>query len=183
MARWIIFLTVPFLMIFIPFKWVERTNRLSYVPNGLNVSTIIYAESDSLGFGPGAAEAEVVVYELPEKTAQAIQLVGIKFFSQMPEQMVVDGNLHGHFNGWKPTPIQSDPKWTTRDLNGKVDTKDQKPAVANFLGNYFGFSIDAEIEKEIDKIVSAPGSFFAYGRYGILIVSPAVKKVIFAHNG
>ena len=47
-------------------KSCERRWQLGHVPVAFHISEIIYSKEDSQGFGPGAKEAGVVVYKLPD---------------------------------------------------------------------------------------------------------------------
>jgi len=103
-ARWVGGIAVLVCVaLVVSFKLYERQFRLGHVPEGLNVSTVLYANEQSWG--------------LPL-------------------------NRYG-----------------------------------------FGISIDAQIEQEINQAISKPGSFAAYGRTGILIVIPGIRRVVYAHNG
>ncbi len=186
MFKWKTFVAVSVvtLLVLIPLKLSQWSNRLSYVPSGLSVERILYAHEDSYGYGPGGAEAEFVMYELPEDVAKNIEVNGIRFLNQMPQAMDPTGRRRlENYENWQSTPIKADPKWASSDSVDRNTSFSLDPKIANYLGNYFGFSIDDGIEQEVDKVVSSTGSFFAYGRYGVLIVSPQTRRVFFAHNG
>ena len=42
---------------------------------------------------------------------------------------------------------------------------------------------DANVQKQIDDSIQTSGSYFAYGRIGILIVSPKKRRVFYVYNG
>lgn len=167
------------LILFVSFKFYERQNHLSFVPEKLQVSTILYAEEESWGFGPGGNEAGVIVYELPDNVAKQVQKMGISYLTEMLLNASVAGiGWHRVYEKWQETPIlvdskEKDHQTISTKLIQKIDT---------IYGGY-GITIAPDIENEINSAISKPGSYFAYGRIGILIVIPHKRKVVFAYNG
>ena len=49
----------------------------------------------------------------------------------------------------------------------------------------YGFCIDIPSDRlrQANEIVSKPGSFYARGRIGVIVVSPAQKLVLYFYNG
>ena len=82
-VRWIGAIAVLTLLLLFSFKLWERSHHLSFVPDGLSVSTILYVEEESWGFGPGGNETGLIVYELPDSTAKEIQKAGIDYFTKI----------------------------------------------------------------------------------------------------
>lgn len=171
---------------------LESSNRLNYVPNGLNVSKVLYAKEESWGFGPGGNETGIVVYELPDETVKVIEQKGISFLNALPEKRRPsnDNDWHGVFREWHATPID-DEIWTKytsceclRDGELKARSALKKPMLFNYLNRYgFAIPIDNDVEKEIDDSISIGDSYFAYGRIGVFIVMPKLKKAAFIYNG
>jgi hypothetical protein len=182
MARWIGGIAVLVCVaLFASFKLYERQFRLSHVPGALNVSTVLYANEQSWGSVffplPGDNETGLIVYELPDSTAREIQKVGIDYFTKMAPKAGDGRDWHGRYEKWQRTPILLE-----GSDGGTNVTKSHE--IANYLNRYgFGISIDSRIEQEIDKAISRPGSFAAYGRIGILIVMPDIRRVVYAYNG
>ncbi len=184
MAKWLAVVSFIVLLTISGLKLQQRSERLRYVPTGLGVDKILYGNEDSIGLGPGASEAEFVMYELPTNVAEKIETNGIGFLGPMPE--IADSNnvAHASYEDWQKTPILSDTKWADKGCNDQpISASPATPKIVNFLCNYFDSSIDKSIEKEVDGVVSKPGSFYAYGRCGILIVSPEIRRVFYVHNG
>jgi hypothetical protein len=178
MARWIGGIAVLIcIALFASFKLYERQFRLSHVPEGLNVSTILYANDESWGFGPGGNETGLIVYELPDSTAQEIQNSGIEYFAKLPKKARDSRDWRGRYDTWQSTPI-------LLEGSDSATNKTSSYEIANYLNRYgFGISIDSQIEQEINKAISKPGSFAAYGRTGILIVVPSIRRVVYAYRG
>jgi hypothetical protein len=146
------------------FTSMEREHRLSFVPEKLSVSNIVYVKEEVFGFGPGGNETGVLVYELPDKIASDIEKIGIEYFVNL---MPMQGNDSDLYREWQKTP--------TTDVN----------KIEEHLDRYgFGISINRQIENEIDEAISKPGSFFANGHGGrILIVNPKKRRVFLAYSG
>ena len=182
MARWIGGIAVLVcIALVVSFKLYERQFRLGYVPEGLNVSTVLYANEESWGFPffplPGDNETGLIVYELPDSTAKEIQKVGIDYFTKMPQKAGDSHDWHGRYETWQSTPILLEGSDSGTNRTNSYE-------IANYLNRYgFGISIDSQIEQEINKAISKPGSFAAYGRIGVLIVIPDIRRVVYAYNG
>jgi hypothetical protein len=159
------------------YKQFETQHRLSFIPTGLAVEKILYANDQSWGFGPGGNETGVFVYELPDKVAQEIRKDGIGFFTNLVRSKEdANGGRRG-YGTWQETPHILD--------TGTSDQGVPLPStISNYLSTYgFGIPIDSQIENEIDTSLSHSGTFFAYRRRGILIVIPKSRRVIYAYRG
>ena len=182
MARWIGGIAVLVLIaLVLSFELYERQFRLGHVPEGLNVSTVLYATEQSWGLPffplPGDNEAGLIVYELPDGTAKEIRKAGIDYFAKMPQKAGYGRDWHGRYETWQSTPVllEGSDSGTNRTHSYEI---------ANYLNRYgFGISVDSQIEQQINHAISRPGSFAAYGRTGILIVIPDIRRVVYAYNG
>ncbi len=180
MARWLGAIAILSVFLFVFCKSSEEQDKLSFVPEGMGVSKILYVKEESWGPGPGGNETGVILYELPDSVAEEIQSVGVKYFAKLPQKLRELGEWRGHYERWQHTPIRIDQHWADHEV---ISTK-STPKIADYLNRYgFGISIDPLIERDINKAISRPGSFFAYGRIGILIVIPDIRRVIYAYNG
>lgn len=159
-------------------------HRLSFIPAGLWVEKILYANEESWGFGPGGNETGVIVYELPDSVAREIDKVGIDYFATMPPKTGDSHDWHGRYEKWQSTPILSDPNWADPEKDDKTSSTTTAPEISNYLNKY-GFCIakDPNIEAEIDYAISETESYFAYGRIGVLSVIPKTRIVVYAYNG
>jgi hypothetical protein len=184
MTRWISAIAILCLVLLTSFKLLERKHRFSFVPEALGVSNILYANEESWGFGPGGNETGVIAYELPDAVAKEIQRAGVGFFAAMPPKAGDSHDWHGRYEKWQPTPILGDPSWASGELDRKNVTVNSPQKIAHYLDKYgFGIPIDSHIEQIVNEAISKPGSFFAYGRIGVLIVIPDMRKVIYVYNG
>jgi hypothetical protein len=182
MARWISGIIVLVLIaLVVSFKLYERQFRLGHVPEGLHVSTVLYANEWLSGSPflplPGDNETGLIVYELPDSVAKEIQKVGIDYFTKMPPKARDDSDRRGRYETWQSTPI-------LLEGSDSATNRTRSYEIADYLNRYgFGISIDSQIEQEINEAISKPGSFAAYGRTGVLIVVPGNRRVVYAYRG
>jgi len=186
MARWIAAIVgLVCVALFACFKWEERQFRLSHVPAALNVSTVLYANEQSWGLPffplPGDNETGVIVYELPPATAKKIEEAGIEYFEKLPRTSG-NGNLdwRGYYDEWKRTPV-SELEWVNDPIDGSIFPE---PTLDNFLSRYgFWIPVDPDVARLINEAVANPGSYYARGRAGTLIVIPAKRKAAYVYVG
>ena len=168
------------IILFVSFKSCERRQRLDFVPNGLKVSKIIYAAEESRGFGPGGNESGVIVYELPETVAEEIKKNGLKFFSDALESGQSGDDRAERDEKWEETPLLSDSSW--RDAGEGQTTPN--PQIENYVNRYgVGVAVEPDAAREINSIILKGGAYFARRRVGVIIVSPEVRRVIYAYSG
>lgn len=163
---------------YLAYKLLERQFMLEAVPDALEVTSIAYQKEESWGFGPGGNEAGVRLYPLPDNIAQTIRQRGMDFFSTMPANHNQQSrDWRGSYDNWKATPIQASESWGVNQESGRMDVKDYICA--------YGFcpSIKASVALEMNAIINSPGSYYAYGRIGMIIVSPEKKLVLYFYNG
>lgn len=142
--------------------WVlAAPNHLSLLPPQLGVQKVLYAETDSWGFGPGGNETGVVLYELPPHLAH-----------KNPNSLLPELE-------WEATPLQGHREWFEGE--GASQTV-AGPLLENYLNQYgFGIPIKAELARDINQAVSAPGSWYAYTRHGVVVLMPLINRVAFVY--
>nr|WP_294840094.1 hypothetical protein [uncultured Methylotenera sp.] len=166
------------------YKHFEKQHRLSFVPEGIRVEKILYAKEESWGFGPGGNETGVIVYELPDTIARQISKDGINYFSSLPPQSTDSHDWHGRYEKWYDTPIPYSDSWSGPESDNKTNPDKFVAKIETYLNRYgFSIPIDPNTEAEIDYAISEKGSFFAYSRIGLIIVSPKTRRVVYAYNG
>jgi len=159
------------------FLFQQRAHALSFVPDEISVSRVIYSEEQSWGFGPGDNETGVFAYELTMEVTDQIQNKGIGYFARSVPATNDDDSWRGKYDSWQPTPLQ---------LEGSDEntSKVMSYEVSNYLNRYgFGIDIDPEIRRQINDALSRPGSFVAHGRIGVLIIAPAIRRGFYVYNG
>ncbi len=162
--------------------WTYRWH-VGFVPSEMNVWRVLYVGEESWGFGPGANEAGLIEYDLPADTANQILSDGLDYFTHLT------ANRHskwpedrGVYTRWNRTPMPKD-KWTIPPSDIGAETK-AETRIENYLGLYgFLAGIDPQIEKKVDAIILEPGNYYAFGRVGVIIVAPRLRRVYFAYSG
>ncbi len=175
------FLLLLFLCIaapFVAFKSYERDFMLSVVPDALHVNSISYSEEESWGFGPGGNEAGIRVYALPPQIADAIAQSGIEFFNNLPPNKNQQSReWRGRYEKWSQTPISANDHWKPNERTGGLDIYDYICAYG------FCIEIDEAVRTQAMEIVNSKGNYYAYGRIGLIVVSPSKKLVLYMYNG
>lgn len=151
------------------FKIYERDFKLSVVPDALQVSSISYSEEESWGFGPGGNEAGIRVYPLSGEIANQITKRGIEFFNNLPANKdQKKRRWRGRYGTWNETPVKEE---------GDLDIYD-------YICRYgFCIEIDDTVVAQATDIINSEGNYYAYGRIGLIVVSPSKKLVIYMYNG
>ncbi|KQQ53600.1 hypothetical protein ASF84_17445 [Pseudomonas sp. Leaf127] len=156
----------------------EKVFRLSFVPDALGVTAVTYFSEESWGFGPGGNESGIRVYPLPPTTAIRAG-AGLSFFKKLPANPP-DPSRHwrGSYQNWQETPVsRTEKRWPSEGKNQPMKTYD-------YLCNYgFCTDVDPSVISEVDAIINAPGSYYAFGRIGVIIVSPSKRLVVYLFNG
>ena len=176
---WVFLFLIGFL-VFAPvaaYKVYERRFNMNHVPDALGVHAISYELQESWGFGPGGNEAGILVYPLSEVVSRQVEQGGVQFLQTLPpNQDQPDRRWQGAYEIWMETPA-ANPQWKLNAKTGRLDVMDYICA--------YGFCIDVEpgVVNEANEIVNSPGSYYAQGRIGIIVVSPKKKKVLYFYNG
>jgi hypothetical protein len=163
---------------YLSFKLYEHKFMLEAVPDALNVSSIEYQREKSWGFGPGGNESGVRLYPLPDNVSQSIKARGIKFFQNLPQNKNQQKrDSRGLYSNWAETPVQPNLYWGESKISGNLN-------VLDYIC-YYGFCIDVKpsVVEEANSIINRPGSFYAYGRIGLIIVSPEKNLVLYFYAG
>ncbi|MFZ2724983.1 MAG: hypothetical protein WAX77_01895 [Methylococcaceae bacterium] len=149
---------------------------LSVIPDSFDVDSISYSEEESWGFGPGGNEAGIRVYPFPEHIANEIAQRGIAFFNNL--------SLNNQTNKewwqkrtWYQTPIVENEHWKIREQTKKLDIHDYICAYG------FCININPTVVKDANEIINSKGSYYAYGRIGLIVVNPNKKLILYMYNG
>lgn len=160
------------------YKIYERGFMMSVIPDALHVNSISYRKEESWGFGPGGNEAGVRIYPLSEEVANHISQSGIEFFKKLPpNQNQRERDWRGIYGEWSETPIKPGRNWQVNEKTNSLNVYDYICA--------YGFCIDIDslMVQEANLIINSPGSYYAYGRVGLIVVVPGKKLVLYMYNG
>jgi hypothetical protein len=162
------------------FLLTSHLHTTNFAPNDLEVTGILYDKQERWGipfFGlPGDNETGLVVYGLKDAIADRISAEGIGFFYRAENRERRTGRQVAYAE-WHETPIIVDRRWTFRGS--------PPPRIAEYLDRYgFSIAIDKSIETMIDDAIRQPGSYYAYGPAGgLVIVIPKARRAVFAYAG
>ncbi|WP_419175359.1 hypothetical protein [Desulfosediminicola sp.] len=159
------------------FKIYERDFKISVVPDALQVSSISYVEEKSSGFGPGCNGAGIRVYPLSEKIANQITKRGMEYFNHLPENKNQQKRRwRGRYDSWNETPVKEDRFWKQKEGGDLL--------LYDYICRYgFCINIDEKVVGQATDIINSEGNYYAYGRIGLIVVSPSKKLVIYMYNG
>jgi hypothetical protein len=149
------------------FKFQEHNARVALMPADLEVTGILYSKEENWGSIllplPGDNETGIFMYGLTDAIANRIAHEGLDFFYRSENVKRRVGGQRSH-SEWQETPM------------GKT--------IDDYLDQYgFGIAVDPSVKSLVDDAISKPGSFYSYGRTGIVIVIPDFKRAIFAYAG
>jgi len=153
-------------------KKYERESILQFVPDALQVQTISYQKEKSWGIGAGGRSAGICFYPLSADVASNVQLKGIRYLNEISSNNAqLSQGDRGLYNEWKETPIERE-DWKVTPKTGLLD-----------VSEYICLSdIAPDRLTQANVIVSKPGSFYAHGRSGIVVVNPLQKVVLYFYN-
>lgn len=160
------------------YRHYERLWALQVVPDALQVDRISYQLEETWGFGPGGNEAGFRVYPLPPAVAAAISQRGLAFFDEMPPNADQAGReWRGDYEQWQATPLPLDSRWGAAPGQRQL-------VLGDYICRYgFCIDIDAQLAAQASAALAEPGSYYAYGRIGLLLVSPRQQRVYYLFNG
>ena len=154
--------------------------RLGFVPQAMDVWNVVYASEQSWGFGPGGNETGIIVYKMPETVATQLEKDGRTYLEHLTGQ----SHGRGRYETWLPTPVGSDPKWEWPRSQAGMQGDWRSPGIGDYLFRYgFVIPIDRDIERMVNDAIVRPGSYYAYGRLGVIILIPASRRIVYAYRG
>ena len=163
-----------------------QARHLAFVPQAMDVSNVIYSAEQSWGFGPGGNETGIVVYEMPPATRHRIETEGVAWLNTLTGSR---GSWRGLYNDWHSTPYDSklpgaSDLWKVdQDIVSEGCSKLGVGIVAYMDAYGYCIPFDPDIEALANRALTMPGSFYAFGRLGMLLLIPAENRVIYAYNG
>lgn len=172
--------------------WQAFTYRhhLRHVPSELGVWQRLYVSEKAWGFGPGGNETGILVYALPADARTTIQAEGeayLESFGPSPW-----GTLRGRYSDWHATPIKTavgtwtDPNACPKGVSdvGMLTYPRGCPSILGYLGRYgFLVPVREDVEDLVNAALFSPGSYYAFGRTGLVIAIPSKDRIVFAYSG
>lgn len=147
-------------------KYYLYRHALGHLPEALEVTTILFRAEERWGFPglPSGMEYGLLVYALPERQAARVGGEGAAYLERLPYRPRSNNSLRGMFSDWQETPMPRLPLVSPR-LCDFEDCPD----------------VPARLVERINRIAAHPGSYYARGRHGTVVVSPAERLVVFMY--
>ncbi|MCB1936841.1 MAG: hypothetical protein KDF59_12955 [Nitrosomonas sp.] len=164
------------LLCIVQVKACERDFLLKNVPDALNVEKVIYTKQNTwLLFSP-YNDRGIHVYLLPEQIGEKISESGIHFLDNLPPNLN-KWERRGRYARWYETPIPPGYRWNQNQTTGQMD-------IRNYIsGNdRIDIKIDEVIAKQANSIVNNPGSYYAYNKDGVIVVSQNNEIILYFYN-
>lgn len=189
LKRTLVLLLIVLVLPILVWKGFVYRHHLKHVPEEMGVWRVVYVAEDAWGFGPGAAETGIIVYDMPEATYDALQTGGIEWLQNLSPNSW--SGRQGWYDEWHSTPVPETEFWTDPEACGSglsdfysITQHPVCPSIAHYMAKYgFGIPIDADVERLTNEAVFSSGAYYSYGRIGIFIVVPEKRRLIFVYSG
>jgi hypothetical protein len=147
-------------------KYSMHRHALGHLPEALDISTVSFRAEERWGFPglPSGMEFGLLVYALPERQATLVARDGAGYLERLPYRPRSNNSLRGRFSNWRETPMPHLPLVSSR-LCDFEDCPD----------------VPARLVEQINRLAARPGSYYARGRHGTIVVSPAERLVLFMY--
>lgn len=177
--KWVIALGILVVLPWGGCQLYSHHDRLSHVPTTMGVSNVLFQDMQSWGFGPGANDTGLIVYEMPQAVAENLDSGGLLYLGGLPRQE--GSGWHGRYVNWQETPLIPNDNWPKKPDEERFWTS---PGIGDYLGKYgYPIRIPTEIEALVNQAIFHKGSYFAYGRIGMIILIPSERRIVYAYNG
>jgi hypothetical protein len=152
-------------VLIVVFKLQNRDAILRLPPADLHVESLVYRAENLTGETPflalpGDNWSRIFVYAFPTNIADKISEKGVDYFLR-PENLNQRQDLQRTFNHWEQTPMGL--------------------TIGSYLSHYgYGIELDKDIEQMINDAMTNAGSYYSFGRAGLVIVIPNRQRVVWA---
>src|SRR5690606_38595702 len=152
------------------------SHHIGHVPGALGVTLRLYVSEESWGFGPGGNEAGFLAYALPERSARKLEAQGLDWLERLDSGNRGEG-WRGRFSDWRRTPVEASRRWEPDARSGRYEVLDYVCA--------YGFCIDIDKDhlRAAEEALNQPGSYYAFGRIGMILLVPRTRRMYFLYNG
>jgi hypothetical protein len=107
-----------------------------------------------------------------------VSAAGTAFLAHLPaNRNARHRGWRGLYGAWAETPVRADSPWKRDEKTARLDIRDYICA--------YGFCVDIDpaVAAQANAIINRPGSYYAYGRIGMIIISPRTRQVLYLYNG
>lgn len=161
-----------FLAVFGAAVWVvssinDRKRQLSFVPETMNVSRILYVSEETSLFSFHPSGRGIIVYEMPEALVQQLTQQGPGFLKR--HTGVGNDDPRRRYWWWEATPRMSHASGFLR--------------VESFLEQHDNrMETDADITSLTNDALGRPGSFYSQNDVGSLLLIPGAARIVFFYR-
>ena len=169
-------------------EWkVRRNDRWAkdLLPPGLNVAQIRHVNVSDWRFaiGPGGNEAGFLVYDMAPEFSAKLDSNALEYLSS-----ALPVGPHGRRLDWTSTPLQAGDKGFTcgRYVVQEGSRQQACEDVLQFAQKYWTLpenSQTPEFGAQANQALFQEGSFFAFTRIGLVILSPRDLRIFYAFRG
>lgn len=169
---------------FLTWKALVYRDHLRNVPEAMNVWWVRYAWEESGGFGPGGSYTGITVYDTPKTVKTELREKGLSWLNALPPNSWQ--GMQGSYGGWRATPVPTSYSWadpaacTTSDRYMLTYPKGC-PSISGYMEGYGLLSFDRDVEVMANEALFSPGAYYAFGRWGMLILIPARERIVYVH--
>lgn len=173
MASLLVLLGVPLAAYVI----VSHASKLKDVPRGLGVSTILYDG----GANWSLDDAGVRVYALPGQAIRNVIAGGETYLSSLPPNknpwLESWRGDYSRYGGWRRTPIVPSQRW-------QLDAHTSSLSVSGYFRQreWVMHRRHEEVSRQIEAAINQPGSYYAFGDGGTLIIQPVAGKAFYIYT-
>lgn len=170
-----------FLAAYSAWEFALYLHHLKFVPDAMGVWWVDYTLEESLGFGPGRNEAGIIVFDMPAKTKRHLESGGLDWLENLPPNG--RSGWQGRYRNWKSTPMPANERWTApRNCSFDAESTGYHyncPSVTRYLGALI--RVDREVAQMVDEAVFSSGTYYAYGRVGMIILIPEHARIVYIY--
>lgn len=161
-------------------------HHLRFIPEAMGVWWVRYAVEESWGCGPGGDEAGIVVYDMPDRVREALKENGLAWLETLPPNSWQTS--HGYYDTWRNTPVPSTHRWADPAVCPPITSDWYRltypygcPGITGYMGGFGRLPFDREVEEMVNEALFSPGAYYAFGRWGLLVLIPARERIVYVY--
>lgn len=185
-SKCLLFLVGTLAVAFVSCEALEYRHNLRYVPEAMAVSRIEYDFHRVWSYWPKGKESGILVYAMPKQVRRALETDGVAWLDALPHNSW--RTAHGVYSTWHATPVLPIYPWSDPaacPLSGtdryRLAYPNGCPSIVGVMVAYGDLDFDPQYETMANKALSSPGSFYAIGRWGVLVLIPARDRIIYVY--
>ncbi|WP_422036899.1 hypothetical protein [Roseibium sp.] len=170
-----------FLFAWTIWKLAQYEERLTFVPRALVGWWVLYVSEGSSGIGPGAHQAGIIVYDMPDDAKKRLMREGAEWLGGLPPNRFRGRKYE--FRNWRSSPIPARQRWTDpercRDSAESMGYHYRCPSITHYFN--FPIHVDREVVDMVDQAVFSSGAYYTYKRRSMVILIPGLSRVVYVY--